>query len=96
MTIKSKLGTLVLVLVFVCAVVLSGCDLGAEYTLINNSNFEVNGNIGDTSFSVEGGKTAYVSKIIGGTTLDTITYSPADKVKCTISEGGFTATFTNK
>jgi hypothetical protein len=95
MKINSKLRTLVLLLVFVCAVVLTGCDLGTEYTLINNSSFTVSGKVDYISFSVESGETTYAI-IMGKNTAEPITYSPPDKVKCTISEGGFTATFTDK
>jgi hypothetical protein len=90
---NSKLGMLIFVLAFVCAVILTACDAESEYTLINNSSYIVSGKVGSNSYSVGSGRTTHV---MGKTLADTITYSPANLVNMTLSGGGFTATFTDK
>ena len=90
---KSLLGILALVLVFMCVVVITGCDKETEYTLINNSSYTVSGSVGSNPYSVASGKT---TRVMGKTVADTITYSPANLVNISLSGGGFTATFTDK
>ena len=95
----SKLGILAIVLAFVGAVVLTGCDSGpepeTEYTLINNSSYTVSGSLGhlgSRSFSVSSGNTTHV---MGPPLVVIITYSPGDRVNCTSYEG-HRVIFTNK
>ena len=89
----SKLGMLVFVLAFMCAVVLTACDAETEYTLINNSSYTVSGTVGSKSYSVAKGETTHV---MGNIVAVQVTYEPSDKVNGTVSGGGFTITFTNK
>jgi hypothetical protein len=93
MGMKKRLMLGLLSVVLVCAVVLTGCLLETDYTLINKSSYFVSGTVGSNPFSVSSGSTTTAK---GSTLADIITYSPADKVDVTVSGGGFTATFTNK